>query len=308
MNHFLSSLTSLLEGFTTSGRAARAQQRADVRARAAAVTRHRLQEEEPFLHAIADAPDDDLPRLIFADWLEERGDPRAEFIRVQCELARLPADDAHRRSLATRERQLLRQHYRNWTGPLLMRVGHGLEYGEPTYERGFIEEIRITAEDFLAHAPALFARAPLQRVHLSTAGGYVPQLADCPYLARLTALAFSWDRIGGKRLRSLLASPYLARLKCLRLETCGIGDDGAEALAAAPALAGLTQLDLSTQEAPARPGNSSRMNQIGDAGASLLVQSPHLGRLESLDLRGNPIGAAGQTALRKRWGQRVQLS
>ena len=36
-------------------------------------------------------PADDAPRLIYADWLEEHGDSaRAEFIRVQCELARLP--------------------------------------------------------------------------------------------------------------------------------------------------------------------------------------------------------------------------
>jgi len=31
------------------------------------------------------------PRLILSDWLDEHGDPdRTEFIRVQCELARLP--------------------------------------------------------------------------------------------------------------------------------------------------------------------------------------------------------------------------
>ena len=39
--------------------------------------------DEAFLQAIIDNPDDDAPRLIYADWLEERGDPRGEFIRVQ---------------------------------------------------------------------------------------------------------------------------------------------------------------------------------------------------------------------------------
>ena len=35
-------------------------------------------------------PDSDTPRLMYADWLEEHGDPdRAAFIRVQCEIARL---------------------------------------------------------------------------------------------------------------------------------------------------------------------------------------------------------------------------
>lgn len=41
------------------------------------------------LAAILATPDDDVPRLVFADWIEERGDPNwAEFIRVQCALAR----------------------------------------------------------------------------------------------------------------------------------------------------------------------------------------------------------------------------
>ena len=39
--------------------------------------------DDAFLQAIRDAPDDDAPRLIYADWLDERGDPRGEFIRVQ---------------------------------------------------------------------------------------------------------------------------------------------------------------------------------------------------------------------------------
>ena len=41
-----------------------------------------------FLRKIAAEPDDDSLRLILADWLEERGEQeRAEFIRLQVELA-----------------------------------------------------------------------------------------------------------------------------------------------------------------------------------------------------------------------------
>lgn len=47
-------------------------------------------DRDSFIAAIIARPDDDLPRLIFADWLDENGETeRAEFIRVQCELARL---------------------------------------------------------------------------------------------------------------------------------------------------------------------------------------------------------------------------
>src|SRR5215471_15945594 len=46
-----------------------------------------------FLRAIADEPDDDTCRLVFADWLEERGDWRAEFFRLDCRLKQLTAAD-----------------------------------------------------------------------------------------------------------------------------------------------------------------------------------------------------------------------
>ncbi len=48
-----------------------------------------MTEEEAFLRAVTENPEDDTPRLIFADWLDDHDDPRGSFIRVQCELARL---------------------------------------------------------------------------------------------------------------------------------------------------------------------------------------------------------------------------
>jgi uncharacterized protein (TIGR02996 family) len=54
-----------------------------------------MDERKAFLAAITASPDDDTPRLVFADWLQEHGeDERAEFIRVQCEIARLDQVDA----------------------------------------------------------------------------------------------------------------------------------------------------------------------------------------------------------------------
>jgi uncharacterized protein (TIGR02996 family) len=41
-----------------------------------------MEEEAAFLRAIADAPEDDATRLVYADWLEERGDPRSAYVRV----------------------------------------------------------------------------------------------------------------------------------------------------------------------------------------------------------------------------------
>src|ERR1700723_1242999 len=38
--------------------------------------------EAAFLAAMADHPDDNQRRLVFADWLEEKGDPRGELLRL----------------------------------------------------------------------------------------------------------------------------------------------------------------------------------------------------------------------------------
>ena len=77
-----------------------------------------MTEEEAFLTAVCERPDDDAPRLIFADWLEERGDPRGEFIRVQCIQARMAEGDKRRHGLRAREQELLQIHRKEWETPL----------------------------------------------------------------------------------------------------------------------------------------------------------------------------------------------
>lgn len=41
-----------------------------------------MTEERAFLTAILERPHDDAAKLIYADWLEEHGDPRAEYLRL----------------------------------------------------------------------------------------------------------------------------------------------------------------------------------------------------------------------------------
>src|SRR5262245_57708734 len=94
---------------------------------------------DAFLRAIIDRPDDDLPRLVYADYLDEVGDPaRAEFIRVQCELAGLPEDDPRRPALEDREHELLDEHEPEWLGDY-GRIAHEWEF-----RRGFLEGVAAT--------------------------------------------------------------------------------------------------------------------------------------------------------------------
>ncbi len=71
--------------------------------------------EAAFLKAIREEPTEDAHRLAFADWLIDNGNPRGEFIAVQCELARLADDDPRRFDLRVREQVLLHRHEKDWT-------------------------------------------------------------------------------------------------------------------------------------------------------------------------------------------------
>ena len=63
------------------------------------------------LEAIRADPESDEPRLVFADWAEERGDlDRATFIRAQLRLASLPYWDSERANLTTQAARLLTKH------------------------------------------------------------------------------------------------------------------------------------------------------------------------------------------------------
>ena len=58
--------------------------------------------EAALLQSIAQEDVDNVARLVFADWLEEHGEsPRADFLRVQCELASSSIPDENRNALAT---------------------------------------------------------------------------------------------------------------------------------------------------------------------------------------------------------------
>src|SRR5262245_43887591 len=115
-------------------------------------------EEAALLDAVRAAPDDDAPRLRYADWLAERGDARAELIRVQCELARPDVPAARRAQLLLRERELFGARRDEWLQPL--RALH-VEGDQVTWRRGFVEEVTLfDFRTFARKAAALFTAAP----------------------------------------------------------------------------------------------------------------------------------------------------
>lgn len=73
---------------------------------------------EALERALAADPDDLTTARIFADYLTEQGDPRGEFMQVQIALEDESLSAAARKKLHTRERELLKEHEKDWLGPL----------------------------------------------------------------------------------------------------------------------------------------------------------------------------------------------
>src|SRR4051812_31952597 len=108
---------------------------------------------EGFLREICEHPDDDAPRLIYADWLDENGQPdRAEFIRVQIELAGPPGENTKKRRnhLERRVRQLWKKHGKTWSKQ------PGSIDNLDCWERGF------SAYYWVKDCSSLFAELPLR--------------------------------------------------------------------------------------------------------------------------------------------------
>ncbi len=92
-----------------------------------------MSDDDSFLSRILDDPEDIAPRLVYADWLEERGDIRGELIRTRTQLTDLSAKDHHRKILQQRERELAAECDPDWL-VLLERADWKLRYRalEPT--------------------------------------------------------------------------------------------------------------------------------------------------------------------------------
>lgn len=235
-------------------------------------------EAEAFLQRIRAYPDDDAQRLIFADWLDEQGDPRGRFIRVQLALAELTTAAPAWKALAVQERDLLAAHRAEWEAPF-----RGLATGL-VFRRGFVEELNVNARVFLRAAPDLFAAAPVRHVHLLDVGEALPAVMQCPYLGRLAHLTVHAAYSGEPLARAVARSEHLAGLKRLTLTKNRLADDAVEHLARSPHLASLEHLDLGE-------------NEIGETGARAVAASAHFGNLQRLELRDNQLGPTGAEAV-----------
>ena len=180
--------------------------------------------------------DDDAHERLAA-WLNDRDDPRGEFIHLQCQLRKLGPCDPLRFALEGRERELLADHRDEWLGEIAERVDWCV------FRRGFPDEISTSASVFLRHADS-FAATTIRQVHLTSARDKAGHLAAAPILRQLTYLDLSNNFLRDQGVRLLAESPNVGNLEGLNLSSSGMGDAGACALAGSRHLVGLRELYL----------------------------------------------------------------
>jgi uncharacterized protein (TIGR02996 family) len=228
-----------------------------------------------------DAPDDDVPRLVYADWLEEHGSAeRGQFIRLHVQWCRRPED-------APEDEDLERRLTDAWRGAGLSDLPMPKE-ALYVYDRGFVAAAGFGGNrPFRAQLEAAFEVAPTVRV-LSLWPAWGPSLgwlAESPLLSRLTGFCCSapFDEVG-----PVLASERMAGVRLLNFDFDGDGQPAAELIAKSSHLSRLTVLDLD-------------QNHVDDEGMIALAGADHLRSLRKLDLgsfdAGHELSEAGIRAL-----------
>ncbi len=247
-----------------------------------------MSERDALLAAVLAAPDDDLARLVFADWLEETARPaaiaRARFIRLQIELANTSPDTAtypqHNFDLADEIDSLAVRWMRSWLTefpPQVARAVWSQRLGAGAFRRGFLDGVRLSPKMFLATAPALFAAAPITSLHLhgEYSDGKMTALFTSPHLHKLHAVRLSGGWCGDRIARRLAKCPDLGAVRELDLSGCWLSDHGALDLARSPALARLSVLRVCR-------------NRLTGFGVYMLASASTLSPLARFDAAENP--------------------
>lgn len=276
------------------------------------------------LRAVIEQPEQELPRLVFADWLEEQGgkeaDARARYIRVQVEAERFPVGSAHRLEL-NRQAGELRDLFRDeWDrDPPVGYTGQTVV----VRRRGFIDEIRTGIHTLLSFGDRMFAIAPIRILRIidgptvSAAPEDWLELGERPWLSRLRELQIGPYLTGWTELRrtdsanpvdgvgpvsgsalGFFTSRHLKNLIRLEFNRNAVDTDFVrrllETVRNSVLINSLRELDLCE-------------NAIDDAGAAYLSATSITDRLLKLELAGNRISQEGARLLRSRYGSRVRL-
>ncbi len=272
---------------------------------------------QPFWDAIRADPDSDAPRLAYADWLEQLGDPWAEVVRIQCRYAGDDFPDNLPWETRLQFEELLQVHRHRWdqgANDLGVNVW---------FCRGMVEGVSCTAAEFVEVGKRVLEAFPLiHMVDIYGIGGRGAKLAASgelsaarsltlkgltgddaermirsPHLTRVEELCVALPR--PIDLAWLLDMPVARRLRVLDLSGSKLTADVIELFGQTDAVSGLEKLVLDStgmdDEMARRLSkvttfrNLKRLSvcgnrSLGSAGMWSILQSEFAPRLETLDL------------------------
>lgn len=263
-----------------------------------------MNDHDDLLRAIAANPDEDTPRLVYADFLDELGGEsrtaRAEFIRLHTRAERLALDDPEREAAKPRISQLLCAWDTVWQQE--MPPGwKALAY----HRRGFPFRGAVTAsqveddDDPRPHLLEYVELTPdvpphrLSEILRRSIGPWVKTLivrSPLPWSAVYGALAEADYGLLRSAGAEALASGDYQRLECLDIARHAIGDEGFRALCESWGFPQLRELNLNN-------------NNITDFGIATLIRSNLLPQLRRLELSDNPISVAMRDRVRPGHGE-----
>lgn len=234
-------------------------------------------DEQSFINAIIATPEDDMPRLIFADWLEEHGNQqRAEFIRAQiqianrCTLDGRPLDDDERRSLD----RFCSDH---------------LTKCEDQYEKPF-RQCGLRVEQYRKGLPAVL-RVEKHKVH-----NLPDRLNAACRLGPINGITFANCELTEEALRSTLESQCCGQITSLDFTSCKLANCDMRVIGPALNASHLKCLNLSN--------NIFTRDGIESLGRNQALCS----RLETLDVSNNEIDSSAVHVIATRFPQLKRLN
>jgi uncharacterized protein (TIGR02996 family) len=276
----------------------------------------------PFWRAICLQPHDDLHRLVFADYLEESGEPeavaRAHYIRAQIEQSLLPATDPRYQELQTLITRIEEYFLEDFRRELPQWV---IEEGDVEYRRGFPDRLTITFDRrFDTAVREILETYPITALHLSDIRGY-QRLDTTPYyhvfeqrpwLEKLTYLGFGPNfsmisspvedtaEVGTCFFHSLMTTRSFSQLRTLNLKGNRITNQWLVRF--------LSRLEQASFAESLRVLDLTDCLLITDAGANILATARGLDQLECLRLRNLELSQSSISMLRRRFGDRLDYA
>jgi uncharacterized protein (TIGR02996 family) len=226
-------------------------------------------EADAFLDAIFDHPDEDTPRLVYADWLQEHDQENyAQFIRLQCAAAREPfwSDEANRlwEDIGRVWNRLSGEWWPMTRDYWIVPIGRSERLDAIHFERGFLRAgCAVTDDQFLRYVPeetcCWWLPGPRCSLLLMPPGVWKP-LAGLPQLRRVGNIRLAapyenenWDSEWlPDEITELLRSPHLSNVSTLDVSARWLTRDVVDALLTAPNLSSLERLEIRFSRSPIR--------------------------------------------------------